>query len=103
MDYLAKTAILESPITPLDHTKSFPLKPISIFIGRNKVTPDEGEKLRFWVHRQLARVRFHEAKILFANQFNLVDWEMIYTALCRVPRMFQIWACKQVMGIAPAN
>jgi hypothetical protein len=28
---------------------------------------------------------------------------MVYTALPRVPRMFQILACKQVMDIAPAN
>jgi hypothetical protein len=28
---------------------------------------------------------------------------MVHTALRRVPRMFQIWACKQVMDIAPAN
>jgi hypothetical protein len=28
---------------------------------------------------------------------------MVHTALCQVPRMFQIWACKQVRDIAPAN
>jgi hypothetical protein len=28
---------------------------------------------------------------------------MIHTALHRVPRMFQIWACKQIMDIALAN
>jgi hypothetical protein len=28
---------------------------------------------------------------------------MVHTALCRIPRMFHIWVCKQVMDIAPAN
>jgi hypothetical protein len=28
---------------------------------------------------------------------------MVQTALCQVPRMFQIWACKQVVDIAPAD
>ena len=28
---------------------------------------------------------------------------MVHGALHRVPRMFQIWACKQVMNIAPTN
>jgi hypothetical protein len=32
-----------------------------------------------------------------------VDWEMMHGALHQVPRMFQIWACKQVMNIAPTN
>jgi hypothetical protein len=30
----------------------------------------------------------------------MVDWEMVHMALCQVPWMFQIWACKQVMALA---
>jgi hypothetical protein len=37
------------------------------------------------------------------KEFKLVDWEMVYLALHKVPRMFQIWALKQVMNVAPAN
>jgi hypothetical protein len=33
----------------------------------------------------------------------MVDWDVVHTALCQVSSMFQIWACKQVMDIAPAN
>jgi hypothetical protein len=29
-----------------------------------------------------------------------MDWEMVYVKLREVPRLFQLWACKQVMGIA---
>ena len=29
-----------------------------------------------------------------------MDWEMVYVKLREVPRLFQLWACKQVMGVA---
>jgi len=103
MDYLAKTAILQAPEDHSEQTKCFPLEPVCVFLGKNKVTSDKGERVRFWVQRQMARTRFHEAKILFTHSFDLVDWDMVYSALRWVPRMFQIWACKQVMDIAPAN
>jgi hypothetical protein len=43
---------------------------------------------------------FHQMNVLFSQEFDLVDWEMIYLKLREVPKMFQLWACKQVMGIA---
>ncbi len=64
---------------------------------------DKGDMLQFWVQKQIARSWFYEADILYGQQFDLVDWEMVHGALHRVPRMFQIWACKQVMNIAPTN
>ena len=64
---------------------------------------DKGDKLMFWVHKQLAQRRFHKAKAIFTNQFDWIDWEIVHMALCQVPRMFQIWGCKQAMDIAPAN
>jgi hypothetical protein len=103
MDYLAKTAILEVPVTQDEQTKCFPLGPVCVLLGKNKVTLDKGERVRFWVQRQLAGTRFYEASILNGHQFDLVDWEMVHMALRRIPRMFQIWACKQVMDIAPVN
>jgi hypothetical protein len=103
MDYLAKKAIYETHAHEEAHARRFPLEPICVFLGRSKLTSDKGERLQFWVHKQLAWSRFHDANILFADQFDRVDWEMIHIALRRVPRMFQIWACKQIMVIAPAN
>ncbi len=103
MDHLAKMAIFEAAATQRDQTKRFPLELLCVLLGNNKVTSDKGERVWFWVHRQLAQARFHDANILFGQQFDLVDWEMVHAALHRVPRMFQIWACKQVMDIAPAN
>ena len=103
MDYHAKKAIWESDLNPDGPTRRFPLEPICVFLGRNKLTSDKGDALRFWVQKQLARSRFHTADILYGQQFDSVDWEMVHEALNRVPRMFQIWACKQVMNIAPTN
>jgi len=103
MDYHAKQAIMESDLNPDGPTRRFPLEPICVFIGRNKLTSDKGDALQFWVQKQLARSRFHTADILYGQQFDSVDWEMVHEALNRVPRMFQIWACKQVMNIAPTN
>ena len=103
MDYHAKRAIHEAYAPQDIPTRRFPLEPICVFLGKNKLTSDKGERLRFWAHRQMAKSHFHEKSILFAQQFDMVDWDSIHTALRRVPRMFQIWACKQVMDIAPAN
>jgi hypothetical protein len=44
--------------------------------------------------------KFNQMSILDAQVFNLVDWEMVHKTLHGVPKLFQQWACKQVMGIA---
>ena len=90
MDYHAKKAIWDSGHNPDAPTKKFPSEPLCVFLRRNKVTLDKGEKVRFWVQKQLVRSRFRDADILYGQQFDtIVDWEMVYTALNRVPRMFQ--------------
>jgi hypothetical protein len=50
MDHLAKTAIFEAAATQRDQTKCFPLEPLCVLLGNNKVTSDKGERVRFWVH-----------------------------------------------------
>ena len=37
------------------------------------------------------------------DQFEQVDWPMVHETLHEVPCMFQVWDCKQVMGIAGTN
>jgi hypothetical protein len=100
MDNLAKKALWDLRATQLPTQQAFPLEPISVFAGRTKLTADMGEYMRFWTHRQMAKEKFHDLKILFDREFEYVDWEMIYETLREVPRLFQLWACKQVMGIA---
>ncbi len=61
---------------------------------------DMGHHIQFLAHRTLAKTSFHQLRILDHTVFDKVDWEMVYQTLHEVPRMFQQWACKQVMGIA---
>ena len=100
MDSLAKRALWELRSTQLPAQQPFPLEPISIFAGPTKITADMNDYLRFWAHRRMAREHFHSLKILYNQEFDRVDWEMVYETLREVPRLFQLWARKQVMGIA---
>jgi hypothetical protein len=54
-------------------------------LGQNKLTSDKGDRLQFWAHKQLAKESFYKSKILF-EEFDKVDWEMVYLALHKVPR-----------------
>jgi hypothetical protein len=41
--------------------------------------------------------------VLQQDQFEEVEWPAVSKALTDVPRMFQVWASKQVCGIAGTN
>ncbi len=103
MDYMAKKAIWDATPRKDKESNGFPLEAVRVFLGKRKLTSDKADALRFWAHRALAKENFHNLKLLFGTEFELVDWEMMYASLRRVPRMFQIWACKQVMSVAPTN
>jgi hypothetical protein len=86
-----------------DGTKSrgmFPLEPVSLFIGNNKMMSNTGEQIRFRAHRQLAKDFFNIHKILLHSQFKSIDWVSIHQTLHNLPRLFQTWAAKHVLGIA---
>jgi hypothetical protein len=103
MDYKAKTAILSLNAMSLPRQQRFPLEPICVFIGNNKLTADMHDHLQYWAHLKLARSTYHSLGILNSSQFDLVDWEMVYALLRHVPKLFQLWACKQVTNIAATN
>jgi hypothetical protein len=103
MDYHAKKAIWDTGPADDEITQWFLLEPVCVLLGRNKLTLHKGEALSFWVNRQIARKTFHKLNVLHAHIFDKADWECVHSSLWHTPRMFQIWACKQVMGIAPAN
>ena len=67
------------------------------------MTSDTGDTLRFWVQRKLAKKLHADRNILTGEQFDEVAWRQIYNTLFSVPRMFGIWACKQVMSITGTN
>jgi hypothetical protein len=83
----------------------FPLEPVAVFVGREKLTSGSDDELRFWCQRQEARrILAHEkVKVLDQEQFEEVEWRGVHKALTDVPRMFQIWISKQVLGIAGTN
>ncbi len=59
-----------------------------------------GDYDRFWTHYQLVWESFQKQKIMTNQEFDYVDWERVHEKLQDVPRLFQLWAFKQVMGIA---
>jgi hypothetical protein len=59
-----------------------------------------GEQIRFWAHRQLVKDFFNDREILLHSQFESVEWVSIYQLLHDLPRLFQTWAAKHVLGIA---
>ena len=100
MDFNAKRVLLE--IQPMNEPRqqAFPLEPVCAFAGSTKLTANTSKFLRYWAHRQLAKERFHQLDIMHPQKFELVDWEMVHLQLSSVPKLFQLWACKQVTGIA---
>jgi hypothetical protein len=81
MDYHAKKAIWDTGPLNDKVTRRFPLEPVCVFLSKNKLTSNKGNKLRFWVHRKLARSAYHDIIILNVSQFDKVDWEMVHTLL----------------------
>ena len=55
-------------------------------------------------NRHLAKKLFNDYKVLFAHRFEQVDWPHVHRTFSeKVPKLFQFWACKQVMQIAATN
>ena len=99
----AKRALWNAVHTAQPEKQCFPLEPIACFVGKEKMTSDSGELLRFWAHRRLAREALVDSKLLNIRQFDAIAWDAMYAGLHAVPPMFQMWACKQVWDIAGTN
>ena len=56
-DSMAKHEIWELP-EELPRQRSFPLEPVTVWIGEDKLSSDAADSLRFWVHKQLAENTF---------------------------------------------
>ena len=101
MDFGAKSEIWKLQPDDLPDQQPFPLEPICMFVREEKMTSDTGHHIRFNAHKDLARDFYEDYGVLTPGQFDEVDWDHVYETLHGVPRMFQVWACKQVMDIAP--
>ena len=68
------------------------------------MTSDTGAHIRYAAGRRIARSFFHQTNRMLTDAFDEVDWSHVYRTLNKeVPRLFQVWACKQVMNIAATN
>jgi hypothetical protein len=69
----AKAMIMRQDITNLPQQEAFLLKPICMFVERNKMTADMGPHIRYGTGRQVAHLFFHETLWMFTNAFKEVD------------------------------
>jgi hypothetical protein len=99
-DHAAKQRIAMDGAEGSASSCMFPLEPIGIIVGAEKMTSETGGQIRFWAHHQLAREYYRDQNILSPLQFDLVDWQSVHRTLHDLPRLFQVWAAKHVLGIA---
>ena len=104
MDAIAKQRLLEEDVRGRGlHRRYFPLEPMVCFIGKEKMTTDTKASITFWAHRRLAREAMVRGNLLSGEQFDLIAWERVSQGLHDTPKMFQLWACKQVWDIVETN
>ena len=89
---------------------SFPLEPLTIHVDGEKMTSGSGDLLQYHAARAQAKVYFTTAQtkkseaLMLSDSFEGIDWRNIYYVLHHeVPRLFQLFACKQVHGVAGTN
>jgi hypothetical protein len=100
----AKAMLRSQDVTNLPPQEAFPLKPICMVVEGKKMTSNMGAHIRYTAGRQIARSFFHQTRRMFTNAFDKVDWPHVHWTLNKeVPRLFQVWACKQVLNIAATN
>ena len=99
-DYGAKQRIhLSDPPEDL-RQRAFPLEPITLFVGEEKITAESGPVIRFAAQKQEARALFYSQHILHPAQFDAVAWQQVHRSLHRAPKMFQMFAFKQVFDVS---
>jgi hypothetical protein len=64
------------------------------------MTSKTGDHIQFWAQHHLARKYYRNHKLLTFDQFDSIDWKSIHRTLHDLPRLFQVWAMKHVLGIA---
>ena len=71
-NHAANVRISTDGLEAITPGQMFPLEPVGIFMGNQKMTSDTGDHIQFWAHRRLARTYFHDHKILGTEQFDQV-------------------------------
>ncbi len=100
----AKAMLRSQDVIDLSQQEPFPLEPIRLFVEGTKMTSDTQAHIQYAAGQQVARTFFHEMSRMFTNVFDVVDWPQVHRTLNEeVPRLFQVWASKQVMNLAATN
>ena len=98
-DVAAKREIIESSVA--NHTyPQLPAETLSIVVDSHKLTSDTESVLRYVTHKAEAKSLFTSLRILTAEQFDEVAWKITHQTLRKLPKMFQLFASKQVFGIS---
>ena len=63
-DGMAKNVIWGFSGEQLTKQRCFPLEPISVWVGEDKMTSDTSKLLKFWVHKQLAQQTFYKLGLI---------------------------------------
>jgi hypothetical protein len=63
------------------------------------MTSETGDHICYWAHHHLAQQYYRDHKLLSFEQFDSVDRKSIHCTLHNLPRLFQLWAAKHVLGI----
>jgi hypothetical protein len=100
----AKAILRSHDVTDLPQQEASPLELICMFVDGKKMTSDMGAHIRYAARCQVARSFFHQTSRMFTDAFDEVDWPHVHRTLHEeVSRLFQVWACKQVMNIVATN
>ena len=99
----AKAILHSQDVTNPPPQEAFLLELICMFVEEKKMTSDTGAHIQYAAGCQVARSFFHKTGRMFPDTFDEVDWPHVHRTLHKVPCLFQVWACKQVMNIAPTN
>jgi hypothetical protein len=99
-DHAAKVRISADGLDAKAPRKMFPLEPVGIFVGDQKMTTDTCNHIWFWAHKKIARKYIEDHKILTPEQFDQVDWKSTHSTLHSLSQLFQLWASKHVLGVA---
>eukprot|EP00804_Cyclotella_cryptica_P006975 CCRYP_007113-RA/>CCRYP_007113-RA protein AED:0.75 eAED:0.75 QI:0/-1/0/1/-1/0/1/0/1178 len=98
-DAAAKREIFESGTDNIPYPQ-LPSESLSIVVNNNKLTSDTESVLRYVAHKAEAKSLFISMGILTSDQFDEVAWDTVYRTLTDLPKMFQLFASKQVFGVA---
>ena len=98
-DSEAKRKIMEHLPSP-QVLCAFPLEPIVMIVDQLKCTSDSDSTLRYFAHKPEAKSLFARLDILTPEAFEEVAWSDLHATLHNLPKMFQLFAGKQVFGVS---